>query len=221
MGNTANYRTMWRWHFYAGLFVLPFVLVLSVTGAIYLFKPQIDRWEERDFRGLTIASPVSADRQLEAVLAAYPGARFNHYRMPEQVGDAAMVLVTVPGSGIREVFVSAQGKVLGSLDPETRIANTVARIRGSLLIGPWGDRLVELAASWTIALILTGLYLWWQRPFAAAGLLYPRLWLRGRQLLRDLHRVAGVLDCGADDPHAGKRTALGRHMGRSPCMDAR
>jgi uncharacterized iron-regulated membrane protein len=25
------YRTIWRWHFYAGLFVLPFILILSLT----------------------------------------------------------------------------------------------------------------------------------------------------------------------------------------------
>ena len=29
---TAFYRTIWRWHFYAGLFVMPFILILSVTG---------------------------------------------------------------------------------------------------------------------------------------------------------------------------------------------
>ena len=52
MADTATYRTIWRWHFYAGLFVLPFVFILSVTGAIYLFKPQIDRWEERELSGL-------------------------------------------------------------------------------------------------------------------------------------------------------------------------
>ena len=42
------YRTIWRWHFYAALFVVPMVLILATSGAIYLFKPQIDRWEERD-----------------------------------------------------------------------------------------------------------------------------------------------------------------------------
>ena len=26
------YRAVWRWHFYAGLLVLPFLLVLAVTG---------------------------------------------------------------------------------------------------------------------------------------------------------------------------------------------
>lgn len=36
------YRTVWRWHFYAGLFVIPFMLMLATTGIIYLFKPQLD-----------------------------------------------------------------------------------------------------------------------------------------------------------------------------------
>ncbi|HLH33890.1 MAG TPA: hypothetical protein VKX41_04400 [Alloacidobacterium sp.] len=29
-----NYRTIWRWHFYAGLFCIPFVLWLATTGSI-------------------------------------------------------------------------------------------------------------------------------------------------------------------------------------------
>lgn len=40
--NNRFYRTVWRWHFYAGLFVIPFMLILGVTGTIYLFKPQLD-----------------------------------------------------------------------------------------------------------------------------------------------------------------------------------
>lgn len=36
------YNTIWRWQFYAGLFCIQFVLVLSITAAIYLFKPQVE-----------------------------------------------------------------------------------------------------------------------------------------------------------------------------------
>ncbi len=43
MKDSALYPTIWRWHFYAGLFVLPFILILSITASIYLFKPQIER----------------------------------------------------------------------------------------------------------------------------------------------------------------------------------
>ena len=185
------YRKVWRWHFYAGLFVLPFILVLSSTGAVYLFKPQIDRWDESAFRGLSTQNAVSADTQLEAALAAYPGSRFNHYRLPEELGDAAMLQLALPSGALAEVYVSPQGEVLGTLDPEARISATVSRIHGTLLLGEWGDRLVELVASWTIVMILSGLYLWWPRPFRAAGTFWPRLSLRGRPLLKDFHRVTG------------------------------
>lgn len=190
------YAAVWRWHFYAGLFVLPFVLILSVTGSIYLFKPQIDRWEEQSYRGLGTEGAVSPDRQLAAVMAANPGARFDNYRLPERPGDAAMVQLGLADGRQREVYVSPQGRVLGALDPETRISATVSRIHGTLLLGKWGDWLVELAASWTIVMLLTGLYMWWPRPFRPGGTLWPRLSLRGRPLLKDLHRVTGFWIAG-------------------------
>ena len=90
------YRKIWRWHFYAGLFVLPFTVVLSVTGSIYLFKPQIDRWEERSFLALGTAGAVSADAQLAAAKAANPGLRFEAYRLPRAPGDAAMIAFGLP-----------------------------------------------------------------------------------------------------------------------------
>jgi uncharacterized iron-regulated membrane protein len=190
-GSATSYRTFWRWHFYAGLFVLPFVLVLSFTGSIYLFKPQIDRWEERDFRDLGTAGAVSPDAQAAAVLAQFPRGRFVHYRLPEREGDAPMIELDLPGERQRDVYVSPQGRVLGSLDPEQRPTAVLSRLHGSLLLGRWGDWLVELAASWTIVMILTGLYLWWPRPFAFAGTVWPRTALRGRPLLKDVHRVTG------------------------------
>ena len=34
---TNFYNLAWRWHFYAGLFVAPFMILLAITGIIYLF----------------------------------------------------------------------------------------------------------------------------------------------------------------------------------------
>jgi uncharacterized iron-regulated membrane protein len=133
------YRTIWRWHFYAGLFVLPFILILSLTGAAYLFKPQIDRWEESAFRNFGTEDIVSPNTQLEAALTAYPGAQFHSYRIAEKAGDAAMLhFALADGESMYDVYVSPQGKVLGSFDSETRIAPTLARIHGTLLAGKYG-----------------------------------------------------------------------------------
>ena len=144
----ALYRTLWRWHFYAGLFVMPFILLLSVTGSIFLFKPQIERWEEANFRGLSYADAVTPSQQLQSAMRAYPGAQFESYRLPEHRGDAAMITLGLDeNAATREVFVSPQGKMLGVLEPGSRIAEVVSEIHGSLLAGKVGSWLVELAGS--------------------------------------------------------------------------
>jgi uncharacterized iron-regulated membrane protein len=193
------YRTIWRWHFYAGLLVIPFILILAVTGAAYLFKPQAERWEERAWRGLPSAQAVSPDAQRDAALAAYPGAMFHSYRLPQKAGDAALIHLGLPGRSMRDVFVSPEGKVVGALDPDARIMQVVHDIHGELLLGPRGSWLVELAASWAIVMILSGLYLWWPkecgRGRGAAGVVWPRLGNR-KLFWRDLHAVTGFWVAG-------------------------
>lgn len=190
--NARLYRAIWRWHFYAGLFVIPFILILSVTGAVFLFKPQVERWEERAFQNLPLSSAVTPDAQCDAALAAFPGAGFVSYRLPEREGDAEMIRVALPhGQATRDVFVSPQGRVLGSLDPEKRIIEIDRNIHGELLMGHRGSWLVELAASWAIVMILTGLYLWWPEGRGLAGVVWPRLLRGGRVFWRDLHAVTG------------------------------
>jgi uncharacterized iron-regulated membrane protein len=192
MENTSIYRTIWRWHFYASLFVMPLVFVLATTGAIYLFKPQLDRWEERAFSNLSTEQAVSPNAQLAAVMDINPGAQFHSYRLPARDGDAAVIHIgRADGQSMRDVYVSPQGKVLGSVDPESRISATVARIHGSLLIGKMGDWIVELAACWAIVMILTGLYMWWPRGQGIRGVIWPRLRSGKRIFLRDLHAVTG------------------------------
>ncbi len=193
----ALYATLWRWHFYAGLLVLPFILFLSVTGSIYLFKPQFDRWQEAGWHDLPTAQIVSPDAQLAAALRAVPGARFNNYRLPEQAADAAVIHVLLPNHvGMRDVAVGPDGRVIAIVDPESRIAAFVSRLHGSLLLGTTGSLIVEAAASWAIFLILSGLCLWWPRGRSMAGVVWPRLGLRGRPMWRDLHAVTGFWVAG-------------------------
>ncbi|MGE4306920.1 MAG: PepSY-associated TM helix domain-containing protein [Novosphingobium sp.] len=186
------YRTVWRWHFYAGLLIIPMVLVLSVTGGIYLFKPQIDRWEERNFRNYPIEKSVSPSAQRDAVLAKFRGVSFVDYRLPQQPGDAVLIHIRLAGGKVmREVFVSPQGAVVGTLDPDRRFTQIVHDVHGQLLMGPRGSWLVEFAASWAIVLIVSGLYLWWPKGTGLAGVIWPRFRGGRRTFLRDIHAVSG------------------------------
>lgn len=190
----ALYRTIWRWHFYAGLFVLPFIIILSLTGAIFLFKPQLDRWQERAFHDQTQAMAIAPSRQVDAALVAFPGGHFDSYRLPAQPGDAPMVHLSLDDGTMRNVYVSPQGRVLGSIDPDAMISEVVSNIHGQLLIGTVGAWVVETAGSWAIVMVLTGLYLWWPRGRIGAGVLWPRF--RRGALWRDLHAVTGFWVAG-------------------------
>ncbi|HTF71118.1 MAG TPA: PepSY domain-containing protein, partial [Edaphobacter sp.] len=88
-------RTVWRWHFYAGLFCIPFVLWLSVTGGIYLFKPQIEAWMDRPYDSVAAAGQTRAtpETQVKAALAAIPGSNLHFYELPRHPGSAAQIIV--------------------------------------------------------------------------------------------------------------------------------
>ncbi|NGY05551.1 PepSY-associated TM helix domain-containing protein [Solimonas terrae] len=187
-------RLIWRWHFYAGLFCMPFVLWLASTGSIYLFKPQIDAWLERSYDHLRLDGPRAApSAQVAAALASEPGSVLNAYELPRTPRAAVRVLVG-HGSTVTRVYVDPQTlQVLGHVEEERRFTRLIFRLHGELLLGRGGSMLVELAASWAIVMLISGLYLWWPRDAQGlAGVAWPRLRRGGRVFWRDLHAVVGV-----------------------------
>lgn len=192
--STDIYRTLWRWHFYAGLFCIPFVLTLSISGAIYLFKPQLDALANRPYQNLAVSGErSSADAQISEALAAFPGSGFVSYQLPE-ANDQAVVITVLDQGRQRLVYIHPYSlKVLHSVVAEDQFIRQVRAFHGELLAGKVGSVLVELAGCWAIVLVLTGLYLWWPRNGRGlAGVLYPRIARGGRLFWRDLHVVTGI-----------------------------
>jgi uncharacterized iron-regulated membrane protein len=187
------YRLVWRWHFYAGLFCLPFVLWLACTGSIYLFKPQIEAWLDRPYDRIDAQAPrVAPSAQVAAALAVVPGGVLNAYELPASDASAARVLVGRGDDLVRVYVDPTSGHVLHQVVEDERLMRRIFYLHGELLMGDRGSMVVELAASWAIVMILSGLYLWWPRGKGLAGVLYPRVRERGRLFWRDLHAVAGV-----------------------------
>ncbi|BDU18954.1 PepSY domain-containing protein [Dyella sp. GSA-30] len=190
--SSSGYRLLWRWHFYAGLFCLPFVLWLACTGLIYLFKPQIEPLLEQRYAQVADAPAQPASAQVAAALAAVPGTMLNAYQVPSSSTAAAQVLLG-RGSEIIRVYVDpASLRVLHVVSENDRFMRVIFYLHGELMLGSAGSMVVELAASWTILMLLTGLYLWWPRGRRLAGVFYPRLNQRGRVFWRDLHAVTAV-----------------------------
>lgn len=188
-----DYRTVWRWHFYAGLFCIPFILWLSVTGTIYLFKPQVEQFLDRPYDHLSIAHSASANQQVQAALAAVPGSTLDAYQLPRSETSAAQILVD-KGTQQFRVYVHPQTlQILHLVEEDSRLEKVVFRLHGELLMGNPGSYIVELAAGWATVMILSGLFLWWPRNASGpAGVLYPRLRHGKRIFWRDIHAVTGI-----------------------------
>jgi len=192
---TITYRAIWRWHFHAGLFCIPFVLVLALTGSIYLFKPQIDAFADRAVDSLAVTGQrATGEAQISAALASMPGSKLFVYEIPREPDDAVRIHIYAPDGTGRIVYVHPETlAILKTVPHIARLTEFVRTIHANLLVGRKGAILLELAASWAIIMIGTGLYLWWPRDArGAAGLLYPRLRAGRRVFWRDLHAVTGV-----------------------------
>jgi uncharacterized iron-regulated membrane protein len=188
-----DYRAVWRWHFYAGIFCIPFVVVLSISGSIYLFKEEIESWLDRPYDRLVLAGrPASASDHVRAAMASLPGATLQGYELTGSANDAARVIVRHEGEAKRVYVHPETLEVLHTVAEEDRPMRWLFKIHGELLLGNRGSALVELAASWTIVMVVTGLYLWWPRGATKlGGLAYPRLGRGPRVFWRDIHGVAG------------------------------
>ena len=193
-GKGALYRTLWRWHFYAGLICIPFVIWLAVTGSAYLFRPQIEAWFDRDVASLTrTGDPATQQAIVDAALAVHPGATLAGIVLPEGRDQAARILIADHGVRTR-VFVHPDTlQILKTQEEGSTLERAIFRLHGELMLGPGGSYFVELAASWAIVMILSGLYLWWPRnAMGLGGLLYPRLGQGAKRFWRDLHAVVGI-----------------------------
>lgn len=182
---------LWRWHFYAGLVCIPFILLLSLTGTIYLFKPQGEAAIDAKYQNLTLNhAPRSASAIANAAIAAVPGSTLRFYQMPTSESQAIRVMVAKRKVETL-VYVRPDNLEVVKIVPKNGRFMAIAHdIHGELLMGKTGSLFVEAAACWAIVMVVTGLYLWWPRNASGlGGLIYPR---KGKLFMRDLHAVTGV-----------------------------
>jgi uncharacterized iron-regulated membrane protein len=192
----AHRRTLWRWHFYAALFVMPLLVVLAVTGTIYCFQPQIEPLLYRDRMVVadTHAPQLSRDVLLAKAAASEPrGAVPTLAQIETDRTRSAEFVFRLPSGESESVYVNPyDGTVLGTLSVEHRLMKQVRNLHRGLMLGKTGELVMELAGCWTLVMIGTGIALWWPGPNQKGGVWLPRLSLTGRAWWRDLHAVGGI-----------------------------
>jgi len=157
------FRAVWRWHFFASFLVVPVLLLLAVTGLIYLFRFQLEPLLHADLMKVDAPSGAVTQpylQQLAVVDDAYPGSTAVSLTEPKDARSPTVVSIQTAGGAARDVYVSPYGpKVLGSLDPDKTLSGYAIRLHGELMAGPWGDHVIELGACWAVVMAITGYYL--------------------------------------------------------------
>jgi uncharacterized iron-regulated membrane protein len=193
-----------RLHFYAGLFVAPFLLVAALTGLAYTFTPQLERLVYAD--ELTVSAPGATPRpvaeQIAAARAAHAEGSVTAVR-PGTGSSTTQVDFTAPGlddEHFHTVYVDPyRAAVTGQLTTwwaTTPLKTWFDDLHRNLHLGATGRYYSEFAASWLAIIALGGLALWWRRQRGnrtARRLLAPDLAARkGVRRTRGWHAATGV-----------------------------
>ncbi len=186
------YRAIWRWHFFAGLLVIPFMLNLAVTGSLYLFKDEIDNtaFAYRNVvqpRGKALAPSLLIDN----AKAAVPGSKVSRYRAAAVPTQSARVTVGTDTGNVLVFVDPYSGSVLGKVGEKEEFNWVVKKIHSLDYFGSAFNRIVEAVGGLALILVITGFYLWWPRK-QAGGVISVRGTPDKRVFWRDIHAVTGA-----------------------------
>ncbi|WP_200954492.1 MULTISPECIES: PepSY-associated TM helix domain-containing protein [unclassified Nocardioides] len=195
-----------RVHLLAGILVAPLLLVLCLTGLVYVFSPQI---HESLYASQLFVDTVGEERrpvaeQVAVALAAHPEGELQSVVPPSEPDRTTRVNLSVPGNGdpshARTVFVDPYTNYInGEMNTEHgRLpANVWLRdLHANLHLGKVGRLYSETAASWLPVIGVGGLLLWLikqgRRARTAREFLVPAPRGKGAQLrLKSVHGPLG------------------------------
>ncbi|ARO13522.1 sulfite reductase [Ketogulonicigenium robustum] len=192
------YRAVWRWHFYAGLIILPFMITLAVTGAIYLFREDVDNIVHANFMQVTPieGQRLSPSQIIDAALGAQAGTAV---KFTDPISDTQSTEVTIKpetGSNMAVYVNQYTGEVLEVRPDRSTFAWTVRYLHSFRYFGPNPRKIIEIVGGFAILMVLTGVYLWWPRGAMRGqkgGVITVRGEPKRRVFWRDTHAVTGII----------------------------
>lgn len=210
----------WRIHFWAALIASPFALIAALTGILYIFTPQIEAelYGELDYvapagamrplddavtaakalapAGWVLQSVVPPYEARDTVKATFapPAAKKNehegHNHGPASAAAASPSAPASPAQAVVFYVNPYNAEVVGSLGSQSRFNVWAKSLHSRLLQGESWRWMIELAASWLMVMLLTGIYLWWPASNQKA---LPQKGAKGRIAWKQWHAFLGIV----------------------------
>ncbi|EJW18631.1 PepSY domain-containing protein [Paenibacillus alvei] len=186
--NNRLSHMFWRWHFYAGLFIAPLLIMLSLSGIGYLFKSEIEdvAYKSLYFGQSSNTHTLTTSQAITAAEQAYPGERVTKISYFDDESRNTRFSMRDEAGRERYVFVDRNKQIVGSMLADDSFGNIMRNLHSSLLVGGTVvNYTVELAACWAVFLIISGLYMSWKKRASAAG--------TKREKVKSRHTVIGII----------------------------
>ncbi|WP_405412978.1 PepSY-associated TM helix domain-containing protein [Streptomyces decoyicus] len=194
-----------RLHFYAGVFVAPFLIVAALTGLAYAFAPQLDQLVYGDQLTVEKAAgkPHTLAEQVAAARAAHAEGTLDSVITPADPEETTRVVLAVPelGENQRTVFVNPYtNEVKGALTTSfnsTPATTWLGELHRNLHLGEPGRLYSETPPAGCGSFVTAGLVLWLTRGRSQRGkrirrTLLPDRSARGVRRTRRWHAATGL-----------------------------
>ncbi|TQR21749.1 PepSY-associated TM helix domain-containing protein [Psychrobacillus vulpis] len=185
------YNIFWRWHFYAGIFIAPLLITLTISGIGYLFYTNVENqlYDNLFFGDSNKSESVSIDEAIENAENEYDGYSVTKVIVLKDDYNTRLTMTNTEGNQ-KYVFIDDHNQIVGSQNAASTYSNVMRGLHSSLFVGGTVvNYLVELAACWAIFLLISGVYM----SFKGKVFKRQKGTKNKRQGHKKLHAITGTL----------------------------
>jgi uncharacterized iron-regulated membrane protein len=156
-------RALFQIHLWTGIGVGLYVLMISVTGSILVYRVELVRaFSAKPDLAAAKGEPLSNDQLKAAAKAAYPDHEVGDIARARRRTVPAEVTLTRGAETKQRMFDVYTGKDLGEANPfSLKALNWILDLHDNLLAGRTGRRVNGVFGILLIGLVLTGIVIWW------------------------------------------------------------
>ncbi|MEL0651747.1 PepSY domain-containing protein [Algibacter sp. TI.3.09] len=192
MKNRKLNQWLWKWHFIAGVIAMPFIVLLAVTGGIYLFKDKYEAPRQAHIKTVVVDGEAMLFQDQWQLAKKTLDKAPNVMIVPQEANQATAFSSGMFSNKMNAYINPYKAEVTGRISPKDSNMYTVRKLHGELLLGKFGTKIIELIASWMFVLIITGIYVFWPSKKEGLKAFFKIRFKQGkRTLFRDLHTVFG------------------------------
>ena len=156
-------RALFQIHLWTGLAVGLYIVVISVSGSILVYRSELRQAFEPEPRYVTVAGIRMTEEELTTTaLQLYPDHSVSRVILRDDPTRAATVTLTLDGAPRQLLFNPYTGDDLGHRLPlGYRLTTWMLDLHDNLLYGNTGRRLNGIGSVTLTLLALTGAVIWW------------------------------------------------------------